>query len=172
MASFTEAETERQWDYELLYDGAVTGFRSEMMLDHVIAELAALGYGIAEVRGGTGASMLLQLLDPIPSYYDYAVGNLSATMDALRYLDLGGRTGWALVIRRFDETFAADPEWARGLCDVVARASYEHLLRGGRFLMLVQSPVELPIGVLGGERPTWIAREPGPRHVVDPEKDR
>jgi len=39
MALFTEQETERQWDYELLYDGAVTGFSSETMLDYVIAEL-------------------------------------------------------------------------------------------------------------------------------------
>jgi len=106
--------------------------------------------------------MLLELLEPIPARYDYAVGNLDATMDALRYLDLSGHAGWALVIRRFDETFAADPEWARGLCEVVTRASYEHLLRGGRFLMLVQSPVELSIGVLGGEEPTWFTREPHP----------
>ncbi|MDI6103690.1 hypothetical protein QLQ12_34260 [Actinoplanes sp. NEAU-A12] len=160
MASFTAAETERQWDYELLSDGAVTGFRSEEMLDHVIAELTKLGYGIAEVTGGTGATMLLELLEPIPAHYDYAVGNLGATMGALRHLDLSGRTGWALVIRRFDETFAADPEWARGLCDVVTRASYEHLLMGDRFLMLVQSPVELPIGVLGGEKPTWFTGRP------------
>jgi hypothetical protein len=63
-----------------------------------------------------------------------AVGDpLYATMDTLRHLDLGGRTGWALVVRRFDETFAADPDWARGLSEVVARASYEHLLMGGRF---------------------------------------
>lgn len=167
MASFTEEETERQWDYELLYDGAVTGFSSEAMLDHVIAELVSLGYGIAEVRGGTGAPMLLKLLEPVPARYDYAVGNLNATMDALRYLDLTGRTGWALVIRRFDETFAADPEWARGLCEVVTRASYEHLLKGDRFLMLVQSPVELPLGELGAERPTWLAHEPHPQHAED-----
>jgi hypothetical protein len=160
MASFTEEETERQWDYELLYDGAVTGFSSEVMLDHVITELVSLGYGIAEVRGGSGAPMLLELLESVPARYDYAVGNLDATMDALRYLDLSGRTGWALVIRRFDETFAVDPEWARGLCEVVTRASYEHLLKGDRFLMLVQSPVELPLGVLGGEHPTWLTREP------------
>jgi hypothetical protein len=168
MASFTEAETERQWDYELLYDGAVTGFSSEVMLDHVIAELADLGYGIAEVRGGTGAPMLLELLKPVPARYcDYSVGNLDATMDALRYLDLTGRTGWALVIRRFDETFTADSEWARGLCEVVTRASYEHLLRGNRFLMLVQSPVELSIGVLGGGEPTWFTREPHLRQAED-----
>ena len=37
--------------------------------------------------------MLLKLLEPVPARHDYALGNLDATMDALRYLDLSGRTG-------------------------------------------------------------------------------
>jgi hypothetical protein len=48
------------------------------MLDNVIAELVSLVYGIAEVRGGAGASMLLRLLrllEPVPARHDCAVDN-------------------------------------------------------------------------------------------------
>ena len=156
MAAFTEQEAERQWDYELLQDGAVSGFRDEAQLDQVVGELTGLGYGIAQTRGGSGPSLLHQLLTPVlMRYCGWSVQNLDALQDTLRYVDFTGVTGWALVIRQFNETFNADPLWARTVCDIIARISYEHLLMGHRFLALLHSPDDIPLGRLGGHEPWW-----------------
>lgn len=160
MVAFTEAETERQWDYELLQDGAVSGFRDEKQLDHVVGELQRLGYRAAQERGGTGPTMLNRLLSQVAMRYcGWSVHNLDAFCDTLRYIDFTGVTGWALVIRQFDEPFRADPAWAQAVADIIAQVSYEHLLMGNRFLALLHTPDRtVKLGRLGGHEHWW--REP------------
>lgn len=156
MAAFTDREAERQWDYELLQDGAVSGFRDEDQLDEVVGELTRLGYGVAQVGGGSGTDLLHQLLGQVSMRYcGWSVANLDALRDTLRYVDFTGVTGWVLVIRQFDHTFNADPSWARMVCDIIAEVSYEHLLMGNRFLALLHSPDDVPLGRLGGHHPWW-----------------
>ncbi|MEU8389257.1 hypothetical protein [Micromonospora sp. NPDC048842] len=157
MASFTPAETERQWDYELLQDGAVSGFQDEKQLDRVVSELMSLGYGVAQARGGNGTGLLGELLSQVTMRYcGWSVQNLDAFCDALRYIDFTGVTGWALAIRQFDETFKADPHWARTMADTIAQVSYEHLLMGNRLLVLLQSRDEnVTLGRLGGHEHSW-----------------
>jgi hypothetical protein len=84
MAAFTEQETEQQWDYELLRDGAVSGFVGEAQLESVLEQLRTLGYGIAETHGGGGHVMLLgNLFEQVsPRYCGLSVQNL------------GGYTPW------------------------------------------------------------------------------
>jgi hypothetical protein len=157
MAAFSAEEAEGQWDYELLYDGPVSGFSNEEQLDHVLGQLRHLGYGIAETRGGTDAPLLQRLLDQVSMQYcGWSVKNLDAFCDTLRYIDFKSVTGWALVIRQFDEQYDADPQLARQLAHVLAQVSYEHLLRGNRLLTLVHSENrELALGRLGGHEPWW-----------------
>jgi hypothetical protein len=106
--------------------------------------------------------MLTQLLSQVSMRYcGWSVQNLDAFCDTLRYIDFTGVTGWALVIRQFDELFRADASWARTLADIIAQVSYEHLLMGNRFLALLHSREgDLTLGRLGGHEPWW-RRPPG-----------
>jgi hypothetical protein len=54
-------------------------------------------------------------------YCGWSVANLDALCDTLRYVDFAGVTGWALVIRQFDEAHDADPQWARQVADIIAQ---------------------------------------------------
>ncbi|WP_345633978.1 hypothetical protein [Rugosimonospora acidiphila] len=154
MAAFSSNEEDRgQWDYELLHDGAVSGFRDEEHLSLVVSHLRDLGYGIAETRGCHHTELLQHLLSQVSMHYcGWSVKNL----DALRYIDFSAVTGWALVIRDFDLTYHADQHWAREVADIVAEVSYEHLLRGNRLLALLHCEGhELKLGRLGGHEPWW-----------------
>ncbi|MEU7973087.1 hypothetical protein AB0B48_13675 [Micromonospora sp. NPDC049089] len=159
MASFSPEETERQWDYELLRDGAVTGFHDEKHLDHVVSELVSLGYGVAQTRGGNGSksNLLGELLSQVTMRYcGWSVQNLDAFCDTLRYIDFAGVTGWALVIHQLDEPFKADPQWTRTMADIIAQVSYEHLLMGNRLLALLHSrDRDVTLGRLGGHEHLW-----------------
>jgi hypothetical protein len=158
VAAFTEQETEQQWDYELLQDGAVSGFVGAARLDHVLEQLRALGYGIAETRGGDGHAVLLgNLLNQVAlRYCGPSVQNLDAVRDTVRCIDFTGVKGWVLVIRDFDETFRADRRWATDVTDLLAEVSYEHLLMGNRLLVVLHSEQDgVDLGRLGGHTPCW-----------------
>ncbi|RAO33932.1 hypothetical protein PSN13_02799 [Micromonospora saelicesensis] len=157
MASFSPAETERQWDYELLQDGAVSSFHDEKQLDHVVSELVSLGYGVAQIRGGNGTSLLGKLLSQVTMRYGgWSVQNLDAFCDVLRYIDFTGVTGCALVLRQFDEPFGADPQWTVAMANTIAQVSYEHLLMGNRLLALLHCQDEdVTLGRLGGHEHSW-----------------
>jgi hypothetical protein len=158
MAAFSsEEEDSGRWDYELLYDGAVSGFRDEEHLGLLLSRLRDLGYGIAEVRGDHHTTVLADLLAQVSMRYcGCSVENLDALRDALRYIDFAAVTGWALVVRDFDVLYDADPRWAHEVADVVAQVSYEHLLRGNRLLALLHAEGrELKLGRLGGHEPCW-----------------
>jgi hypothetical protein len=158
MAAFTEQETEQQWDYELLQDGAVSGFVGEAQLESVLGQLRTLGYGIAETHGDDGHVMLLgNLFEQVSlRYCGLSVQNLDALRDTARCIDFTDVKGWALVIRRFDETFRADRQWAQDVADLLAEASYEHPLMGNRLLILLHSEENtVELGRLGGHTPWW-----------------
>ncbi|MGC5019772.1 hypothetical protein [Micromonospora sp. DT47] len=101
--------------------------------------------------------MLAHLLSQVSMRYcGWSVKNLDAVCDTLRDIDFAGVTGWALVIREFDEPFNADPSWARTLADVIAQVSYEHLLMGNRFLALLHTrDCNVALGRLGGHEHWW-----------------
>ena len=178
MAVFTEEEEERgRIDWEIFHDGGVGAFRTAKALDEVIVDLRERGYGVAEVSGLTSSAgsvgarshpapddahhqlavSLTELLSQVSMRYcGWSAKNLDALCDTLRYIDFSGVTGWALVLRDFDQFFEADAGRATGAIDVIAQVSREHLMRGNRLLALLHTeakPVDL--GMIGGFKVWW-----------------
>jgi RNAse (barnase) inhibitor barstar len=129
------------WDRAILHVSPVCLFYREPVLREAIDWLGEHRYVIHAFEASQWAvkadfhdSLKKELAFP-----DYYGRNLDALLDCLRGLEIPLNGGVALVFRRYDAFKKADEAFAQSVLDVLAHASYEHLVDGRRLLTLVQS---------------------------------
>jgi RNAse (barnase) inhibitor barstar len=148
-------------DRLILMQSPVALYHSPAVLREDVAALESYGYFCPSfdcAEWNTAADMPKALAAPL-DFPDYHGENLDALSDCLADLDIDDAGGTAVVLWRFDD-FWQRHERAWDVLDVIAHASWGHLLYGRRLLALVQSddPTFLPASV--GARPVaWNRRE-------------
>ena len=149
-------------DYALLQNGAVTLYWRLAYLEEDITWLTAHGYNVHRFNAaswGSEADMHSDLARDL-AFPDYYGRNLDALNDSLSDLDLSAEGGMAIVLVRFDSFAQRYHDVAQKVLDIAEHVSRRYLLRGRRFLMLVQSDdPRIEFEPLGAVATNWNHRE-------------
>lgn len=166
MAAFTHDEIQRNWPiWHLFQNGAVVLFKNPDRLREAVGQLTAAGYRVREVDGpahpdpGALLRAIVEALE-VPLVAD-DVG-LDGFNDYVSQLAFEGCTGVVLALMRFDLVYRRSPDLARDVLDILADNQRHHMLRGDRFLALVQSndpELDVKVGQVGGFQPQWNQHE-------------
>ncbi|HVP60757.1 MAG TPA: barstar family protein [Myxococcaceae bacterium] len=161
MAAFRDDEVDRL-DYELLRDGPVTKYFRPEVLERDLHWLRERGYVISSFDAtgwASGADPLREIAREL-QFPQHFAGNLDALHECLSELSIPDDSGRAIVIRRFEALYGQDPGFAWNLLDVFAAESRNHLLRGRRLMVLVQTDdPRLSIRAVGECPVGWNLRE-------------
>jgi hypothetical protein len=159
VAAFTTAEL-GQLDWTLLQDGAITLYSAMSPLERDLGWLSDHGYATHrfDCANSTTFQAQISLALKFREHYGYDDwnGNLDALNDAVGDIEFEGVTGVVLCLVNFEKHFAAEPNRAFHLLDIVECSSRVHLLMGNRLLGLVQTndPM-LSLPKLGGCEASW-----------------
>lgn len=142
MASFTEEEIHQHaLDWAILRDGGIWLYSRPELLREDLDWLVARHYNVKEFDTSSWHSEV-QMHDELssvlgfPAHYGRNLDALSECMsEDLAVPDAGGV---AVCFRHFDQ-FASRVTCAHAVLNILAGTSREHMLRGRRFLTLVQS---------------------------------
>ncbi|WP_137861675.1 MULTISPECIES: barstar family protein [unclassified Sphingomonas] len=162
---FAEGDRHDRADWPLLQNGAVNLFHSPEILADACADLAALGYALAEISCRDGSpgferqfADLLRWQDQF-GYLPWS-GNLDALNDAMAGYPFGSSGKSALVLDGFHLIADADRDRAHALLDIFESASRDHLLFGHILVVLVQTDdATYACPGIGGRSANWNARE-------------
>ena len=142
MAAFSTDQSEWQrLDLRLLQNSPVALYFRPGVLNEDTAWLRAEGYQIDEFDCATWhaepdfhTDIAARLAFP-----DYYGRNLNAFNDCIGDIEVPDAGGKAIVFRRFDLFAQRQPRVAQVILDIMASASWHHLLFGRRLLTFVQS---------------------------------
>ncbi len=154
----TEADRNRA-DWPFLQDGPINLFWSDSHFAAAKDDLTALGYLLIEASCQTDEHLHVEISAGLrwSDQFGYApwTGNLDALHDA--FFGLPSSLGdLAICLEHFHEMVARDPTHAVGLLDVLAGGSWQHLLRGRRLIVLVQTnDAKFQTERLGGTPANW-----------------
>jgi Barstar (barnase inhibitor) len=170
---FTEADCQGRPDWPLLQNGAVNLFRDSEILARARADLASLGYELAEIScRGSRSSFERQFSDLLrwEDQFGYAPwsGNLNALNDGMRDYPFGASERSALVIDGFHLLASEDAAYAHGLLDILESAARDHLLFGRMLVALIQTDDRSYYAPgLGARCASWNSRERPPLRPRD-----
>ena len=162
-------------EFQLLQDSPVTLFWQRTALSETAAQLTERGYHVVALDPSSwlGEEEMHRQLATAFGFPDYYGSNLSALIDCLRDVvvhDYGwpaDSAGLAVTLVGYDAFASRSGDLAWRLLDILARASRDALLFGGRLVCLVQSEepgtrIE-PVGALsvGWNPGEWLTSSRG-----------
>ena len=158
MASFSLDSDFNAVDWSILQNGAISLYFQPGVLAEDIDWLKEHGYIVHEFDCASwhiDADMHRDVSVAL-EFPDYHGENLDALNDAVGDIEFEGTTGVVLCFVNFDVHFAAEPNRAFHLLDIVECCSRFHLLMGNRLLALVQTnDPKLSRLKLGGCTANW-----------------
>ena len=166
MAFFKRKETAptevQRLDWKLLERGAVALYHKPAVLSQDLAWFRHQGYVIHELdalKWTTPAEFHVdaQRVLGFPQYYGK---NLASWVDCVGEVAVPDESGMALVFRRYDAFFKAQPQLAQTILDSIETTSRRFLLTGRRLVALVQSDdARIRFERVGAMPVTWNPRE-------------
>lgn len=148
-------------DWLLLQNGPVSLYHSRQLLQEDVAVLQSYGYRCPAFECASWDSELAmhRAVAAELAFPDYYGENLDALNECMSCLDIPEAGGLALVLWGFDKFLHQFPR-AWHVLDIIAHASWGHLLFGRRLLGLVQSDdPSLAVEPVGAKGVTWNPRE-------------
>lgn len=170
---FTEADCQGRPDWHLLQNGAVNLFHDPEILARARADLASLGYELAEISCRESMSSFERRFSDLLHWEDqfgYAPwsGKLDALNDGMRDYPFGASERSALVIDGFHLLASKDAAYAHGLLYILESAAGDHLLFGRTLVALIQTDDRsYHASGLGARRANWNSREWWPLRPYD-----
>ncbi|NYF51246.1 barstar family protein [Tunturiibacter gelidoferens] len=170
MAAFTENEVDKTLDWEILLYGGISMYRNRKYLNDDLQWLRLRGYRVYRIdcKAWTSEAMMLESFGEVLSFPAYYGRNFNALRDCLWDVEVPNDSGLAIILDSYDlyarnaglalknlETRAAET-----VLDILAECSRYFLLRGRRFITLVQSDDPLmAFEGLAGVSTHWNRRE-------------
>jgi RNAse (barnase) inhibitor barstar len=164
MAAFKDDE-ENNLDWMILRNGSISLYRNRKYLDDDLQWLRLRGYRVYLIDCGTwmsDESMHTSLEESLsfPAYYGR---NFNALKDCLEDLEVSYEGGLVIVLDSYDayaNGAGSTVDSAKTILHILAECSRYFLLRGLRFMTLVQSDDPLMhFEGLGGVSTQWNRRE-------------
>ena len=163
MAAFGTDQSEWQrLDLRLLQNSPVALYFRAGFLDEDTGWLRGEGYQIEEFdcTGWHAESDFHTAIAARLAFPDYYGGNLDAFNDCIGDIEVPDAGGKAIVFRRFDLFAQREPRVAQVILDIMASASWHHLLFGRRLLTMVQSDdPRIDFQPVGSQPVMWNPRE-------------
>lgn len=163
MAAFgTDAAEWQRLDLRLMQNGPVVLYFRPAILNEDMAQLRSEGYNVDEFDCSTWQNEADFHTDvaarlAFPGYYGH---NLDAFNDCIGDIEVPNTGGRALVLRGLDKFSRREPRVAQIILDILASASWYHLLFGRRLLTLVQSDnPQILFEPIGASSVLWNPRE-------------
>ncbi|WP_433973903.1 barstar family protein [Tunturiibacter lichenicola] len=170
MAAFTGDEVDKTLDWEILLYGSISMYRNRMYLDDDLQWLRLRGYRVYSIdcKAWKSEAAMLESFGEVLSFPAYYGQNFNALIDCLKDVEVPDGSGLAIVLDSYD-LYARnvglagknpDTRAAETVLDILARCSRYFLLRGRRFIILVQSDDPLlAFEGLAGISTHWNRRE-------------
>jgi hypothetical protein len=158
----TEKDRERA-DWALLHNGPITLFWREGYFAKAKDDLTALGYLLIEASCRSAEHLQVEISAGLRWFDQFGYAPWNGSLDPLydAFFGLPPSLGdVAICLEHFHEMVDREPSYAAGLLDVLASGSWQQLLRGRRFIVLVQTDdAKFHSEPLGGMRANWSEAE-------------
>jgi hypothetical protein len=169
MAAFMDDEN-NTLDWKILLDGSISLYRNHKYLDDDLQWLQLHGYSVygIDCKTWTSDDSMHESLEEALSFPAYYGRNFDALRDCLEDIEVPSEGGLAIVLDSYDVYAGGagstgkklETHTARTVLDIFARTSRYFLLRGRRFITLVQSDnPSMQFENLGGVSTHWNKRE-------------
>jgi RNAse (barnase) inhibitor barstar len=170
MAVFTEDEEDKTLDWEILLYGSISMYRNREYLDDDLQWLRARGYRVYSIdcKTWTSEAVMLASLGEALSFPAHYGRNFNALRDCLWDVVVPDDGGLAIVLDSYDlyarnggsEGNNFETRAAHVFLGILAECSRYFLLRGRRFITLVQSDdPSMHFEGLAGVSTHWNRRE-------------
>jgi RNAse (barnase) inhibitor barstar len=169
MAAFTDDEG-NSLDWEILLYGSISLYRNRKYLDDDLQWLRVRGYRVCSIdcKTWTSEAAMLESFGEALSFPDYYGRNFNALKDCLCDVEVPDDSGLAIVLDSY-ELYARNAgsagsnfemRAAQIVLEILAECSRYFLLRGRRFITLVQSDdPAMHFEGLAGVSTHWNRRE-------------
>lgn len=168
MAPFTQSEINSNWPlYDLFQNGGVVLFKRRDYLSDTIFQLKEVNYQIKTINSLEHSSIeailesIVKALVPIGPNTRINP-NLDSFDDFLFDIEFKGKKGVILVLDHFPTFYKMHRKQAITTINILAQHHRAHLLKGNRFLTIIQSDnprIDEKIGLVGGYIPIWNRNE-------------
>jgi RNAse (barnase) inhibitor barstar len=162
MAAFTEDEVDKTLDWEILLYGSISMYRNRKYLDDDLQWLRLRGYRVYSIdcKAWKSEAAMLESFGEVLSFPAYYGRNFNALRDCLGDVEVPDESGLVVVLDSYDWYTRNVGLAGKTVLGILAECSRHFLLRGRRFITLVQSDDPL-MGFegLAGVSTHWNRRE-------------
>ena len=150
-------------DWQLLYEGPVTKFHNEKLLEETLDWLHSHNYVVINLDCSpeTTPARIVKSIGETLHFPDYFSGNIIDSFDDFLYrVEIRFNGGLAIALRHFDRVLVSEPILSWQILNTLANHSRRNLIFGLCLIVLVQSDnPKIEIEPVGIRTVSWNQRE-------------